>query len=603
MNSLISDLIIHPQVRPQQDRSFTLIQENWPRFHSFFCSLPTGSGKTDLAACILTDYLKNNSSAKIDILVPYKMHQDFWNEILQRYARKHGFSVSLLKGRGSYYCPIIKSGANISPCAFDPLYAQTCSARHRCALLKARRDIRKSQVRILNWWVFKYVDLGDDKATFRIFDEAHNLLNLEHLLRVEIKKNLIKKLTSDPELLNQFQSWETEELGDKYYFEIPQESGLEYVDKLQGALAAYETEMAKLLNENPVAANHDNLRELRRSSEMILALSELIENPVSSDLAFFFQRDGESRSTKLVLQPFDLAFIFSKLFRGSKNLFLSATIGDGEYLANLIGLSPQHCHFIHEVSSFNKDLHPFILLKEAERLSTSKDRKKNAFDYIQKNSRKLLELTKKLNLRSLILSSSFELARLMETTAKSLGLMVITHTSGKSDGAIKRFITEREGDVLITPSGWEGISLDDDLARVCIIPKVPFPMMGDPIVRKKAAKYPDFLEKAVLISIQQAHGRIQRNEYDWGVTYCLDGNFRWLNQKNMKSLEAWFRERIHEKSEEEVLQIVNKLNASISKPRQYNLSNVNINSDFSKMKTKDREWLESSGLMDLLRKD
>ncbi len=599
----ITDLIIHPTVRPQQSRSYDTIQANWAQFHSFFCSLPTGSGKTDLAACILTDYIKSNPNAKIDILVPYKMHQDFWNGILQKYAQKHNFSVSLLKGRGSYFCPIIKSGSNISPCAFDPLYAQTCRSRHRCTLLKARRNIRKSQVRILNWWVFKYVDLGDEKATFRVFDEAHNLMNLEHLLRVEIKKNVLPKLTSDPSLKNDFHSWETEQLGNNYYIEIPQQTGIEFVKRFKQALTEYEAEISKLLNENPSAANLDTLRELRRTSEMMLALSELIESPTEADLSFFFQKDEGSKGTKLILQPFDLSFIFSKLFRGSKNLFLSAPIGDGDYLANLLGLNSKHCKFIHEESAFNKNLHPFILLKDAERLSTAKTRKKKSFDFIQSRSRKLLQLTKKLNLRTLILSSSFEMARLMETSAKFHGLAVITHTAGKSDDAIKRFISKREGDVLITPSGWEGISLDDDLARICIIPKIPFPMMGDPIVRKKVSKYPDFLEKYVLIAIQQAHGRIQRNESDWGVTYCLDANFRWLKKKNSKSLEPWFSDRIHEKTEDEVLEIIRDLNDTTPKSLPQNpLVDKNV-PFFSKMKPDDRAWLESSGLADLLKKE
>ncbi|MHA2052397.1 MAG: helicase C-terminal domain-containing protein [Candidatus Hodarchaeales archaeon] len=603
MNSAISDLIIHPKVRPQQERTFVAIQQNWGRYHSFFCSLPTGSGKTDLAACLLSDYLLLNSEGKIDILVPYKMHQDFWYSVLREYGRKHGFSVALLKGRGSYYCPIVKSGANISPCAFDPPYARTCKSRQRCQLLKARREIRKAKVRILNWWVFKYVDLGDEKATFRVFDEAHNLLNLESLVRLEITSSQLKSITNDEKLVNTFQEWEQNALKDKKYIEINLEVGIAFLNRLKDVLSEKEAFIAKQLNNSPNSLNQDILRDLRRVTELILAISELIDNPKAADLAIFFQREYKKKTTKLTVQPFDISYIFTRLFRGSKSLFMSATIGDGEYLAKMLGLNPNHCLYIRESSAFNKDNHPFILINEAIKLSTANpEKKKRTFNFLKRHMQPFLATLYNSKQRGLILASSFELARLIEGTARANGLVVVTHTEGKSDKAIKSFINSKEGDVLITPSAWEGISLDDDLARLCLIPKVPFPMMFDPIIQRKTKKYPQFLENDVLITIQQAHGRIQRNKDDWGVTVCFDENFRWLKNKRSKVLEPWFSDRIETISLKETLLKFQDLlqNNSFS----YNLLNQKQSAQSTrKITSKDYEWLQKSGLADLLQKN
>ena len=602
MNNTISKLIIHPTVRPQQQHTFDTIQQKWSQYNSFFCSLPTGSGKTDLAACVLADYLCTNSVGNIDILVPYRMHQDFWHNILRNYGRKHGFSVALLKGRSSYYCPIIKSSANISPCAFDPYYVQTCRSKHHCPLLKARRRIRSSQVRILNWWVFKYVDLGDEKANFRIFDEAHNLLNLESLLRVEINYSFLQNIAHNNELLNQFIYWEKNRLENKQFIEVKMEEGLDFLRKIQVVLTEREKDIAKILNENPQTMKLETLRELKRITEMVSALSDLIENPVSSDLTFFFQRDKLKKQVKLVVQPFDIAYIFSKLFRGSKNLFLSATIGDGEYLAKLLGLNPKHCYYIHEDSSFEKKNHPFILLEEAERLSTAtSEKKQKTFKSIEDQSQIFLDLLKQYHVRALILTSSFELANLMQELANTKKLRVITHSAGKSDDAVKSFISG-QGDVLITPSAWEGISLDDDLARLCLIPKLPFPMLKDPIIQKKTKKYPQFLQNDVLIAIQQAHGRIQRNNADWGISVCFDGNFRWLTKKRAKSIEPWFSNRVHEMSISEAKTLIHKLITTQTSQESYKPTEKSQIPPFSRMKKNDREWLESSGLADLLKK-
>jgi Rad3-related DNA helicase len=602
VNSTISDLIIHPTVRPQQQRTYNQIQEKWSRFSSFFCSLPTGSGKTDIAACLLSNYLLANSNGKIDIIVPYKMHQDFWNSILQQYGRKHGFSVALLKGRAAYYCPIIKSGANISPCAFDPLYARTCRSRQRCPLLKARRQIRKSQVRILNWWVFKYVDLGEDKATFRIFDEAHNLLNLETLVRVEISLSLLRSLTNDEKPLIIFQEWEKTLSDHKQFTEIDLQEGMNFLHILKGVLAKKELFIAKEMNTRPDSISLENLRELRRVTELMAAISDLIENPSAADLAFYLQKDRVRGTLKLTVQPFDIAYIFSKLFRGGKNLFMSATIGDGAYLAKLLGMDPKHCLYIKESSAFDKNNHPFVLLKEAKKLSTANsEKKRETFEFIQKYAQPFLRSLYKTQQRGLILASSFELARLMESLARANGLVVITHTAGKSDSAVKSFIDSKKGDILITPSAWEGISLDDDLARLCLIPKVPFPMMFDPIIQRKVKKYPNFLENNVLITIQQAHGRIQRNPSDWGMTIFFDGNFRWLKSKRENSLEPWFTDRITEHTAHEALHLFETMLETSNKSQKESENSQN-NKKFSRMKKTDREWLQTSGLADLLKK-
>ncbi|MHA1971827.1 MAG: helicase C-terminal domain-containing protein [Candidatus Hodarchaeales archaeon] len=603
----ISKLIIHPSVRPQQQRTYDIIQENWNQYHSFFCSLPTGSGKTDLAACLLSEYLKTNKNAKVDILVPYKMHQDFWQNILEIYGRKHGFSVALLKGRSSYYCPIIKSGANVSPCAFDSQYARTCKFRQRCSLLKARRRARKSQVRILNWWVYKFVDLGEDEASFRIFDECHNLLNLESLVRFEIEQSFLEKYINDRELLNKFKSWETNKLQSKKYVNIEQKEGISFVRRLQSALIDREQKIASELNTNPDNIDTNMLRELKRVSEMTDTLSRLTEKPESSDLQFFFQHSRKQNKTKLVIQPFDIAYIFSDIFKSGKNLFLSATIGDGEYLAKLLGFDTDHCFFIHESSSFDKNAHPFITLQDAMRLSTANQEKKTqTFKYIRDKMAPILKIMREQKLRGLILTSSFEIASITSKLAKDLHLSVVTHTAGRSDEAIKDFTLAMKGDVLITPSAWEGISLDDDLGRVCIIPKLPFPMMGDPIIRKKMQKYPKFMENEVLISIQQAHGRIQRNPSDWGVTICLDGNIKWLTSKKNKSLEPWFLERMHKYTLEEVKDLILNLTKKQQSIKPSNLTKRTptqaTNKSLSRMKKQDREWLESSGLIDLLKK-
>ena len=110
--------------------------------------------------------------------------------------------------------------------------------------------------------------------------------------------------------------WEEKLQGRRTYIDIKRTEGLKFLKNLHAVLRERGGSIVKIFNENPDTNELEILRELRRITEMIDALSELIENPVSSDLTFFFQQDNVKNQAKLIVQPFDLAYIFTKLFSG-----------------------------------------------------------------------------------------------------------------------------------------------------------------------------------------------------------------------------------------------------------------------------------------------
>lgn len=593
--SSIEELIIHPSVRPQQKSTYDFIIENWGNYSSFLCSLPTGTGKTDIAACLISKYIKEFPDAVIDILVPFKMHQDFWIKTMNVYADKHKFKVATLKGRGSYYCSRSSNKrADLAPCAFNSVEFKNCTLN--CQLKRARKKIRKSQVRVLNWWIYKYMDFKDEKPDIRIFDEAHNLLNLEHLLRVELSRNFFTYL-HDPnnEIDSRFNLWIKEKLKNKKYVSIDLEEAIPFLRSLLAKITETEVYLAEKIKKKAIMTDDELLVDLKRVSEVHQTLSDLLKDYKSKDISVFLIREQKNPVPKLVVQPFEISYIFEELFKANKNLLLSATIGDGDYLAKLLGMQDNEYAIIRKSSSFDKDNHPFILLKESQNLSTSRDKKEETFEILRKQIRPFLKIQKSLRLRGLVVTPSFELASIIKKEAQLTKINTISHKAGGSGKAVQQFINERKGDLLITPVAWEGISLDDDLARLCYIPKMPFPYLGDPIVQRKTKKYPDFMKNEVLISIQQAHGRIQRNKDDWGVTICFDGNFRWLSSgKSKRSLEPWFISRIKEIPLNEAQDIIKAFSKKFSRGTAEKLRLT------SRMNESDKQWLIDSGLIDKL---
>lgn len=113
---------------------------------------------------------------------------------------------------------------------------------------------------------------------------------------------------------------------------------------------------------------------------------------------------------------------------------------------------------------------------------------------------------------------------------------VITYRAGGRDIALAAFL-ERPASVLLAPSLERGLSLNDDLCRVQIICKVPFPNLGDKVVAARlygsGAAGRRWYAAETVRTIVQSSGRAIRHADDWAETWILDSAF----------LDLWRRER------------------------------------------------------------
>jgi Rad3-related DNA helicase len=80
----------------------------------------------------------------------------------------------------------------------------------------------------------------------------------------------------------------------------------------------------------------------------------------------------------------------------------------------------------------------------------------------------------------------------------------------------------------------EGVDLKEDLSRFQIICKVPFPYLGDRLVRKKMNKWNWWYDLQTAKTVIQAVGRSVRSETDTAVTYILDASWERFHEKNKK---------------------------------------------------------------------
>ena len=78
----------------------------------------------------------------------------------------------------------------------------------------------------------------------------------------------------------------------------------------------------------------------------------------------------------------------------------------------------------------------------------------------------------------------------------------------------------------------EGVDLKGDLSRFQIVCKVPFPFLGDKLIRKKMNKWDWWYDLQTAKTIIQSVGRSVRSETDTAVTYILDSSWERFFNKN-----------------------------------------------------------------------
>lgn len=101
--------------------------------------------------------------------------------------------------------------------------------------------------------------------------------------------------------------------------------------------------------------------------------------------------------------------------------------------------------------------------------------------------------------------------------------------------------------VLVAPGLERGVDLADEDCRVMIVAKVPYPNLGDPVVKARAyqGKAGDrWYQTETIRAIVQMTGRGVRNEDDWATSYVLDAGMRDFMRRSGRLFPAWWSEAI-----------------------------------------------------------
>jgi len=148
-------------------------------------------------------------------------------------------------------------------------------------------------------------------------------------------------------------------------------------------------------------------------------------------------------------------------------------------------------------------------------------------------------LDKHPNDKGVIHTGNYKIAKYLLENIKTNRLL--GHESKNREEVLKKHYETNEPTVLISPSMTEGVNLADDASRFQIVCKIPFPYLGDLVVKKRMEKNKQWYPYTTAKSVIQAIGRSIRNEKDYATSYILDSDWSRFYSRN----EQMFPEEFH----------------------------------------------------------
>lgn len=223
---------------------------------------------------------------------------------------------------------------------------------------------------------------------------------------------------------------------------------------------------------------------------------------------------------------------------GEKFLLMSATtISSGSMLRGLGWKNSSHTTTLR--SSFPIENRPVVVKPVANMSRRTRDEE---YPRLEETVRGLIDSEPG---RVLVHAVSYSMAKALSDSLSGGGRPVFSYGMASDRAtAISQYV-RTPGGILVAPTADRGVDLPDDLCRLCIISKVPYPDLGDRMVRLRMG-LPDGQEwytASTVRGIVQMAGRGVRHKEDYCRTVILDSQFGrgiWLRGRVM--FPEWFKE-------------------------------------------------------------
>jgi Rad3-related DNA helicase len=306
------------------------------------------------------------------------------------------------------------------------------------------------------------------------------------------------------------------------------------LEKLLGSIRSKVSKRAHVLSPDIV---HELARRYEWLDKHVCQMNRFLEATDEEKSNYLVERDHGTDDERINLKPLDVRpYVRDLLYaKGRKKLLMSATVLDEATFKRNNGV-PSSDRVASMCIPTSFDPNAFGIVFEP----IGKMSKKHIDTNIGEAVAKIKQiLDRHPNDKGIIHTVSYAISeRLKQVDDKRL---IFQNSGDTAAEIIKRHVEDPGPTVMVAPAMIEGIDLYDDLGRLQIICKVPYPYIGDPVISAKMKLDPEWYAWRTIMSVVQAIGRCVRSKDDWAHTYILDECFGDLFMKWSRMFPAHFQ--------------------------------------------------------------
>jgi ATP-dependent DNA helicase DinG len=474
----------------------------------------TGVGKSAIGYTI-AKYYNSNKQLQKEGYNPGSYFVTTQKILQEQYLRdfsKHG--MRSIKSATNFRCKYKRSNncqETQNELRFDKKSQKLAVCMSKCIYKLAKQDFLNAELAVSN---FPYVLMESNFSgqikprELLVIDEAHNAsTELGRFVEVSVSSRFLENVLKIefPEVTTQVQAY-------KWVKET-------YFPKLQSHMKHTEKMLQKF----------SGLREKLMQFMSLFKQLEQLENHYKKVDRFLavYEKDNwvydiveEKVVKKITFKPIAPGpFAESTLFRlGNKVLLMSATILNKPGFCDMLGIPHDEASFISIPSPFPIENRPIVPVAIAKMTSNEIDK---SLPKVVEGVRRILARHK--GEKGIIHTHSYKVANFLKRNIRSKRL--IFHDSKDRDAALRKHLRSTDATVLVSPSMTEGVDLADDCSRFQVICKIPYPYLGDKLIRKRMNKWNWWYTMETTKTIVQATGRSIRNEKDTAITYIIDSDW------------------------------------------------------------------------------
>lgn len=400
------------------------------------------------------------------------------------------------------------------------LPAKYDSCGYNCCYKKKKKDFIEKELGVTNFSYFLTEKNYSQKVPHKkvlIVDEAHNLENeLTRFIEISVSsyfsEKILKLKVPKRDLTTQFKTYKW--IKDTYLPEVNKK-----VDFIQNQLERFGITSSKLEEFKKITNHLDMLSSHSKKITQFITLYD-------KDNWVFDIEKTDGGYVKFIFKPIDVSHYSAQYLLDFADyiIFMSATIISHEGFSLTMGLPFDKTISLKEDSPFPVENRPIVFCSAGSMSYKTIDK---TLPVMKKMIESILENHK--NEKGIIHTHSTKIAMYLSKNIKNSRILV---AHGKDrDKILKKHITSKKPTVLISPSMAEGVDLKGDLSKFQILCKIPFPFLGDKVVKKKMSKWNWWYNTQTIRTIIQSVGRSIRSETDTAVTYILDSDWNRIKSK------------------------------------------------------------------------